>query len=255
MKVLVIDLEATDRTPETARITEITYCLWDTDIKQQLALRTTLVCPNDDVGFEYPEEVQALTGISKKMIADWGVQTDTVLKDFVEFVRGSGATHVVSHNLLRYDGPLLRAEFKRCNVDMGRLSELCPIDTLIGICGLGKFDSHKLKYLCADHGIFPIGVHRSTLDVVYLCALISKYKFEDIEACVKQTRYIVRALVSYDLKDKARELGFRWQEINGKKFEKSWVSMVTKSELDTLKTKACFEIAIISEEIPSTRFG
>jgi DNA polymerase-3 subunit epsilon len=101
-------------------------------------------------------------------------------------------------------------------------------------------DSKKLRYLALDHGLVPGFAHRAQFDAILVAQLLGRYPFDAVLQRAKSPAVILRADVSYDERQKAKDLGFRWEQLDGieRKFTKLWVKAAKECDLPALRESA-----------------
>ena len=83
------------------------------------------------------------------------------------------------------------------------------IDTVMDLpLDRAKFKSMKLPYLAADHGFVNPFPHRALFDVLTMFKIASQYDLDEILKLARSPRIIIRAVVSFDEKQKAKDAGF-----------------------------------------------
>lgn len=239
MLIAGIDFEATDKVPETARITEIGAVLFEVgetwEPKEDLSLLVYDAC--------YPpqsEEVVRVTGITDEMLKKEGVAPIDAITELMRFA--GRADYLVAYNV-DYDRVLLEHEMGRWN-----LSPVPAKDRWL--CALRDvpypefYTCRKLSHLALDHGCFfdPKGLHRAVNDVKLMGQLLTEGKYA-VDSMVKyrdEPTYVARAVVSYDQRELAKAERFSWEKVGDKTYSKMWVKLVKASAVEDLK-KRCAE--------------
>lgn len=225
MKICVIDTE-TDGTADGSNVIEIAAAVYDT------AHRTTLwqmasIVPGLPI---IENHAQHINGISPELFP----LTDGFYDPFQE----------VSHYVELCDAIMAHnAEFDRRMVN-GRLPDKPWIDSQRQIKFPRAGKSQKLIHLAADHGIIVAGAHRAMADVMLLVALLRVTP--DIETQVtyqiermKEPQALYAALVSFEQKDLAKNLGFSWN-----KPVKRWEKTLTDAEVAAAQSSGKFPFQI-----------
>lgn len=238
MITLGLDVETTGLDTSNDRILEFAWVLWDTDHKSILSMESHIV--REDIRIPITKEITDLTGITKEQINLVGIPLSDVI---VKFISDLGkVTSVVSHNGHSFDYKIISEEAKRVGPKLD-LSGKVLIDTMSDLPVEAYGKSSSLTYMAADHGFVNPFPHRALTDVLTMMRLVSMYDFNVIYGRAQSPRVVVRACVSFDNKDLAKEQGFRWQEVGDMKFEKCWVKIIKECDLETLKEKCSFPIA------------
>ena len=232
--VLSLDVETTGLDPAKDQIVELGWCLFDVDEKEVVLSGGSYV-----LGAEVSPEIQRITGIRPEWPKRFGRPLGELLRemDMLAVGRG-GTTALVAHN----------ADFDRAFLvtaaAVERLSKATLtgpwIDTLTDLPHEQEPDSRKLRYLALDHGLKPGLAHRAQFDAVLCAQLLSCYPFDEVLARAQSPAVILRADVSYDDREKAKTLNFRWQTIDGveRVFTKQWVRRVKQCDLPALTVTA-----------------
>lgn len=206
-----IDLETTGLNPATDRIIEVGAVVWDWERKRPVQIISDLVqCP-----VKIPPEATKVNNITDEDLALFGSVPATVYGDLSQMI--SSCKYVMGHNFLAFDKAFMDNEFKR----QGMRQQEWPliIDTLVDIPYTHLDTSRKLSHLAMAHQILNPFPHRAVFDVLTMLQMASKYPLEAILARANSPSKIIRAIISYDDRQLAKDNGFRWT--NG-----SWVKTV-----------------------------
>lgn len=237
MLALGLDFEATGVNPEIDRVTEIGAVLYDT--RSQTFLRVYNQLVYDPATYpEQSEEVVRVTGITTDMLKRFGIEPKRAFGPLLEMLKE--ASYVVAHNGKAYDKPLLETECKRLGVDLTSVS-LPWIDTQIDIPYPKNMSSRKLDHLVSDHDI-PWSrrlSHRAIFDVAKMLIVLSQYDFKAISTLAAEEDVTLQAMTTVPWRDggasnnKAKALGFRWQDKDSKVYKSAWVKAVKKSQVQS----------------------
>jgi len=242
MKLLFLDLETTGLNfAEGARLLELSYVLMETPLFKTPPVIVQEFCAVDG---EVPENITELTGITTQFAVDHGEKADGVLrrlKDFVEFHKPDA---VVAHNGENFDKPFLMLEAKNHAVELQNIFSLPWIDTGADIPE-DRFPTSKLSYMAAECGFLNPFPHSAVFDCLTTAKVLAHCDLELVLKRAKEPFVTARAMVSFEKKDEAKKLRFRWQEAGNKVYEKAWVKRVKQSDFETLKASAPFPVVII----------
>lgn len=231
MRVLGWDLESTGLDVAKDRIIEIGAVLYDTDEKIPLSLVSELIHPGPDVEFS-PEYVSP-TGLKGQHIVEFGESICLVLNQIEQMVNRHKPDAMVGHNLIGYDLPLLKHELERvAPFGCPNFLALPVIDTRHDLPFKKEPSSRRLTHLSADHGFINSFEHRAVFDVMACLKLLSHYDFAEVFAMSKIPFVTMRAKVSYDDRQKAKDLRYSWEEANGTKYPKWWVKAVRENAVE-----------------------
>ena len=223
--VLAVDAETTGLDPGKDRIVELGWCLYDVDRKEIVLSGGEFVG-----GVEVSLEIQRITGIRPEWPRLFGLPLDEICATVTRL--SSHATALAAHN-----APFDRAFLKAAGHDYG---DGRWVDTLTDLPLDGDPESRKLRYLALDHGLLPLLPHRAQFDAVLTAQLLGTFDFDAVLKRTASPNRIVRAVVSYDDREKAKALGFRWQQLEGveKVFPKLWVKRVKDCDVVALRGAA-----------------
>lgn len=184
------------------------------------------------------QEIIELTGITDEQLQMRGKPLRETLLSLFGLIEQ--ADYVLAHNV-GFDREVLRASAARVGLTPPERPWVC---TWQDVPYPAKYKCKKLSHLALDHGIQMDGrdLHRATEDVKLMLELVlTRYDFAEILRYKAIPDIIVRAVVPHPRqdngagKDLARASGFRWQEVDGKKFELCWVKKIKVDQLDALR--------------------
>ena len=228
MKILGCDTETTGLDPKKDRITEIGLVLYDSESATPVRISGFLV----QTGAAISEEITRLTGITQEAVAEYGVPAAQAIAAVYSMV--GKADYLCAHNA-PFDRDFLNAECER----QGKAPLVLPwIDTRTDLPkeAYQKGKSASLKYLCADHGFLYLA-HRAVNDVLAMLELLSRYDLDKVIKRAQTPNVNVRAVVSFDDRQLAKERGYYW-----KPELKLWVKPLKADEVNEEKLKAPFPV-------------
>lgn len=258
MKILLLDFEATDKEPKTARITEIGAMLVDENF-QRIGDEGMSELVYDETYPAQSQEVIKITGITDDMLKKNGIDP---VDAFTQLGNLSlGCDYIMAYNR-NYDEVLFKEEAIRTLASM-----TLGVNWMIStpwLCAMADVEAnHKLKtwklmYVALEHGVAvdPKKLHRAINDVELTREMLVAAK-----ACPKamyefQTSPWIYAVakVKAPWEDNgrstgaAKELGFSWQQAkgddSGRTFEKRWVKRLKQKDFEGLKLEALtFQVA------------
>jgi DNA polymerase III alpha subunit (gram-positive type) len=221
MKLCFLDFEATDKDVNTARITQISFSVYDQQTAKELYHYSDLILPDGD--YEINETAQTITGISKEQLSTYGKSLRYALDVFHSNL--GNVDYLIAHNLHQYDLPLYRNECKRLELADYELPAL--IDTRFDVPWPEHIDTRKLVYLGAEFGVVNPSAHSARHDVDLMAMLFFKFPFESIVERSKSPMVWIRANVSYDNREKAKARRFMWDGTN-----KWWVKQLKQCDIE-----------------------
>lgn len=238
MRLLALDLETTGLDVEKDQVTEIGWVLKDTEFEKPFLTEGFLL----KVTIPVPELITNITGITDSILDEFGKEPEDVYTHLGHVMEAHGVEYIVAHNGNSFDKPMLHNNSKRHNVV---LPEREWIDTRLDI----KFSEHirgrNLTYLCAEHGFINPFPHAALFDSMATMKLLSQYNVGEVLKYRAIPTIVIRAMVTFEEKDLAKQKGFSWQEANGKKFNKSWVKAIKETELESWKSQCDFQIGVV----------
>jgi DNA polymerase III subunit epsilon len=202
MLVLGVDLETSGLSSEKDQIIEIGAVLWDTDSHAPKKIFNELIYYDN---LDLPKEVQSITGITPQDLKKYGLLLNDCLKKLNELVQE--AEYLVGHNAVSFDAEFLNQAYMM--YQMPKIKKPW-IDTLTDIPYPQEIKTRKLSYLAAEHGFINPFSHRALFDVLTTLKLLAKYDIQEVISIQQSPLVKVLAHVSFDERDKARRIGFRW---------------------------------------------
>jgi len=243
MRVCGIDVETTGLDIQKERITELGYVLWETDTNTPLLIRNVILKDQEVIDRTTPEIVN-ITGITADIIQEFGTSPRNALGSLRSDMLAYQPEYMVAHNGENFDRPLLQNEFERHGVPW---MDTPWIDTRHDLPFDKEPDSHKLKYMAADMGFINPFPHRAVTDVLTMLKVMGQFDFGRVLAYSAIPWVVIRALVSFDDRQLAKDRRFSWEQVGGKKYEKCWVKRIKESQLPEEEKLAEFEIVQIKE--------
>lgn len=229
MKVLGLDFETTGLHSTTDRVIEIGAVVWDTETGRPQAMFSELVKYDGSLS----SEIVKITGITDTMLKDYGRDPKSSFQYLWSLIQS--CEYVVAHNA-PFDRGFLENELRHFEI-ASDFSEVQWIDTLTDVPYPDSIGSRKLTYLAADHGFLNSNAHRALFDVLTMLNIFQRYSINDITLRAKSPNVQVIAKVSFEEKEKAKKLGFRWN-----KDDKIWFKDFKMMDLETQNFPFEFEI-------------
>lgn len=220
MYILGIDFETTGLDENQDVVTEIGAVLWDWENKMPVRIMDELLAIPDNIKLN-PVLVE-MNGISGELLVEFG-------KDPVEEFRklnemGEKADYLMAHNA-GFDKKFYEASIKETG-GQPALSEKIWLDSSADVKYPVSIKTRKLGFLAAEHGFLNPFAHRAVFDVLTMFRVAGDYDIKEIIKCASEQKYELKAKVTFNEKQKARDLGFRWNVE-----DRSWIKIVGESEL------------------------
>jgi DNA polymerase-3 subunit epsilon len=240
MRVLGLDFETTGLDTKNDRITEVGAVLWDTDTRAPLLTLSDFVY---DVAMEekFTPETTAMmarvSGITPEMLREFGRTPAHALEALDQLITHHQITHVVAHNGDGYDRPLLISELDRLGLSCPALRAIPWVDTKHDLPWETPPDSNRLKHLALDAGFINPFPHRAVFDVLTMLKVLGAFEFGAVLRFREVPWLVVRAVVSYDERQLAKDARYSWEQVGDLKFDKCWVKKIKANKLEE-ETKA-----------------
>ena len=227
------------------RITEIGAVLWDCNEGQPVQIMSELIDEIDRLTIT--EEIQDLTGISEKMLKDFGkkqTEIPAVIEKLKSLIHNADAC--MAHNGDNYDHPMLEEFFKRYDQE---LPEKVWLDTSKHVEYPKKVQGISMMALEHSHGFINPFPHRAVTDVLAMLKIASNYSFDRIYQLATSSRVQLIAVLDAPnwrnqkevqefnkVKNKVAKSKFRWHADI-----KKWIKEVPKILLDEGKIQYDFD--------------
>ena len=230
MKILGIDFETTGLSAEKNEIIEIGAVLFDTETKKPLELYSTLVTSGKTGMAPFiSDEIYAITGITQDMVNNHGEPLYKVREKMQTME--DRADFFMAHN----------AEFDRGfynqHLYQSRKPWLCSTND---IEYPKHFKGRSLIHVSAEHGFINPFQHRAVFDVMSMLRVASQYDFRDIIQSSISPMVTVRAMVSYETRDQAKQRGYEWD--GGLK---EWRKVIKQYKVAKEVAEAPFQVVIL----------
>jgi DNA polymerase-3 subunit epsilon len=230
MLFLCLDFETTGLSSETDLPIELGLVLWDSVLKTPLRMTSTLI--KQDVVIT--DEITKITGITNKMLDILSIKEADVVQAFQGYSMLIDA--YVAHNA-PFDRKFLEAMFKRQGL---KVADKIWIDTSKDIPYPESITTRKLTHLACEHGFLNPFPHRALPDVLTMIQVMSKYDCEEIVKYAQTPNLRIKAGVSFENKDLAKERGYRYDGDT-----KSWYKEIKEFQLEKEIKEAKFKITVI----------
>jgi DNA polymerase III subunit epsilon len=238
MLLLGLDFETTGLDFTADRIIEIGAVLWNTETGVPHRLMSVLVQHADQPPLT--DEIVALTGITQEMIEEEGVPILTVWRGLLQLMKRVDA--VVAHNGTGFDKPMFDAQNERLGSSVAALllPDVLWVDTCMDVPYPEKITTRKLVHLAAEHGFLNPFAHRAVFDVLTMMTVLQRYDIAAVMESARQPTVRIRAMVTYDDREKAKARGYRWDGAS-----KTWTKSVKAHKLTDERTHGEFPIEVL----------
>lgn len=159
-------------------LTEIALVAIDSDLNI-VEKASWLIAPyKDDLTYDY--QAQVVSGISKQMCIDQGLQIKDVHKEVVAFLKrykkGSSLPVILGHNIIKFDADFLLNFFEFCGDDFMKYVNDEPEDTIKWArLAWTESTNFKLGTCCENAGVVHTEAHRALPDTVATAELWIKF--------------------------------------------------------------------------------
>jgi DNA polymerase-3 subunit epsilon len=234
MNFLGLDVETTGLDTATDQVIEVGAVLWDATRKAPLSIVSEIIRPGRDV--KVSDEITRITGITQYDVDSYGQDFRQVWAKVEKLMARADAC--MAHN-----APFDAAMLKRTAEEHGMtLPKMVWIDTMTDLPYPDSITVRALPYLAVEHGFMNPFSHRAAMDVLTMLRISSHYNPEEVMALAKMRTVIVRAMVSYDDREKAKARGYRW---DGER--KWWIKPMKETRAAEEMAQAPFKVVMLSE--------
>lgn len=229
MIIAGIDLETTGLDANNDVVTEVGVVLWDTEKNRPVKFFNELIAINCAIS----QENENITGISNELLARFGEDASKVWRKFEEFCEP--ADYLLAHN----------APFDKSFVvkQVPEMSKMVWIDSCTDVEYPENIQTRKLTHLAAEHGFVNPFSHRALTDVLTMLQLVSNYDWNEVVSNAVEPKAIMRAMVTVPEKDKAKNVGYRFNQQT-----KFWTKQVRESKVNE-ETLKCNKLGFFSKRI------
>jgi DNA polymerase III subunit epsilon len=239
-RVLGLDFETTGLDTSKDRIIEVGAILWEVETKRPLVTLGLLY--RDETTPPLTEETVRITGITDDNLKEFGTAPKPNLEWLDKFCHTHRVEYLVAHNGNSFDKPLLMAELDRYGLPAPTLRSLPWLDTRWDLPFATEPDSRKLKHLALDVGVVNSFPHRALTDVFTMMLVLSHYPFDDVVAASKIPMILVRAMVEFKDKEKAKAKQYRWTEVGEYKRPGCWIKLIRENKFEDEKKLCDFPV-------------
>lgn len=235
--ICTIDIETSGFDKDVDEITEIAWSIKRHGVQRSLVDRVFYVQHND---LFISEEITNLTGIKTGHCERYGVPYELIEKALVADVMKTQTEYMAAHNGNYFDRPFLVE--KMPGLDFALIPWL---DTYRDIQYPPHFRCHQISHLCVEYGFLNPFPHNAMADVWTTAKVLDQFDIDDVITRSKSPDTVIQALVSYERRDEAKTLKYRWENLGDKKYPKKWVKLVKEMDLEREREMAIFDIEVL----------
>lgn len=231
---LGLDFEATSINPEEARPIELGFMLMQMDGYVPVEMHDWIISQPAEL---LTPEIQNVTHILPEHLR-YGYDESTIFNLFNSYLERCDC--VIAYNGRDYDRTLYFSTCKRLNIQP---VDKVWVDPLLDIEWPAEKRGRKLVHAAAEHGFLNPFAHRAVFDVMTMMKIVEHYDFNQLYRNATIPWIQVKAIVSFQDKDKAKELGFHWNSD-----KKIWWKAVREDKYSQLQLdarSAGFEVSLI----------
>jgi DNA polymerase-3 subunit epsilon len=221
--IAAVDVETTGLDLEKDVPLELAYVICDTLDYRPLKAVSKIIHHQNPL--RIAQEIFDLTGLSVNALENYGADARAVGQEFMEDLAKYKVSYIIAHNGETFDKPMM----KKLHRDVDTLPW---IDTRHDIEYPASFVSRRLIHLAAEHGFVNPFPHQALTDVLTMLRILAQYNFEEIARVSLAPWVYLRAMVSYDDRDKAKKHRYQWEKVRDKTFGKTWVKAVKEIYVD-----------------------
>lgn len=235
MLIIGLDLETSSIDPTQGKILEIAYVLKRVGEPRAWKMRTEFIYDPSWGDDFIPKEAQLVNGIHPDHVKRFGIALSSVAREINHIIRAHKVDAIVGHNIRAFDIPYLMHHIGGLSTDHWSEIKTCPvIDTMTDIDYPTQIKTRNLVHLAAEHGFLNFQAHSALADVITTLRLLECYDVKDVLTNAREPSNIYRVMCDYDTREKAKSIGARWQEIDGRKFPNCWVIRLRDSQVEPL---------------------
>lgn len=232
-----LDFETNGVDPQTALPVEVAWVVVEPGTSRAIDSGSSLLY-DPSWGEDFiPPEVTAIHGLTSETVRRFGRSPLPFFADLMVRFKSLAVEHVVAHNGNGFDRPIARRYSPP-------LAELNWIDTRTDVPYGAGIASRRLVHLAADHGFLNPFPHNALADVLTMMRLLAQYPVEEVLRRAASPSITVKALVSYENRDKAKKQRYFWERYDTVFMPKTWLKVIKECDLEA-EIKACdFEVVV-----------
>jgi DNA polymerase-3 subunit epsilon len=234
---MIVDFETTGLDPLTCGPVEVAAVVVEPDSDRVIASVSTVIYEMDYGATPLSDEVSALTGLTDADLLRHGIPAIAALSQLEYLVKQHKVTHVVAHNGEGYDRKIMR---RFCPP----LAELPWVDTITDV-PYPNFSSRKLIYLAAEYGFVNPFPHSALGDCLTVLRILRAFPWKVVEERSRSPFVFVRADVSYDDRQLAKDQRYFWERFDDFTLPKAWIKRLKECDLAAESARCPFPVRVI----------
>lgn len=248
MIICGIDLETTGLSPDKDHIIEMAYVIKGWCDPKPIAVGHSYFTTS----IPLTKEIQELTRIDDKLLSLAGRDISVGLSALAHDCDKYGVAFMLGHNGRAFDKLFLQKVVAEIGGGeaLDRYLNIPWLDSKEDIIYPGTVKTTRLTYLAAEHGFLNPFPHSALFDVMTMLNVAERYPFDQMVERSKMPTLIVRALVSFDDKQLAKDRSYYWEKWADKSFPKMWVKGIKEGDFDREVKECVFPIAVLERIEP-----
>lgn len=225
MILVGIDTETTGPDPETALPIEVAVVVKEQGNPRVIFAESVLLYSEEWGENPSSPEAAAVHGIDNAFLRRHAYfSAPNYLEQLLDKIlrRTEAPWAFVAHNAA-FD----KAVLARQHPEYGRQPWICTLDDIEHSPG-----SRKLGHLAADRGVLNPFPHTAIADILTMFKILEGEDFERVLDRSRSPAIVVRAVCSYEQRDKAKSRRYLWELLGGKRYEKCWVKRMKACDLE-----------------------
>jgi DNA polymerase-3 subunit epsilon len=223
MRLLGLDLETTGLDFDKDKIIEIGYVVKDWGNPRPLHIGCDYVTGKMPIGsytgHGITQEILDLAGIFlSKAVSKLEATIDLFRPDYI-----------VAHNGEAFDKPFLMG--KLVLEEVPSLRAIPWLDTKEDVPYPEHFVSRRLGHLAMEYEFLNPFPHAALFDVMTMFKVLEKQDLSKVIERSKSPSVVLRAMVSFQDKDQAKQRRYNWEKVGDKVYPKCWVKKVKECDL------------------------
>lgn len=237
--ICTIDLETSGLDFEKDYITEIAYVIKEWPSRKPLAIRHSYIkCP-----VELSEFIVGLTGITDDLLEKVGDGPVQVLSKLNEDLDEFEVDYILAQNGVGFDRPMLVSKCKEYGI-LCRAGGMNWIDSREDIEWPETFKSTSLTFLACELGFLNPFPHDALSDCMTTNKVVEvaiEKGIVTLDGMIENSKIpwvYVQCNATYDTKEVAKKLRYRWERIDEVYCPKGWINKFKEHKLDQAKADA-----------------
>lgn len=241
MRVCGLDIETTGLEHGKDHVTEIGWVIKDIGDPKPLTMKSRF-CQLPE-GAVISDEIRNLTKITPEHCAQ-GTPLLSNIEHLAADLRRFKVDYIVAHNGENFDKPFLQAWVP--NPHTHTLFTTPWLDTKEDCVYPPDCYYTNLMYVAAYFGFLNPFPHAALFDACTTLKVLEQFDVGKVAERARHPWVVVRALVDYDDRDKAKARRYFWENIGTQKFPKQWVKKIKECDFEKETLEAPFKVVRVN---------